>query len=208
MKVRSDFISNSSSSSFIVKAEPGVPEIFASGEKYGFGKFAEQNLRRDVFGCFDEACWGWRWNSRSEEPVRNRVRLIPDAEFARRYSSAGIEEFTLPESCGKYVDAICEMIERVLDIDAEKPPELWSGGERSAEMTDEWNRARHGRMYEETDRLDEVINKAYETVIEILRPVMGDWDFYYAELEDSNGDEQKGLDATGDVPWYRVFSNH
>lgn len=193
-----------------MKAAENTPNILV-GEKFDFKTFSDRWLMSDVFECFVTATYGWYSHGNlygSRFDLRNAIRIIPDNEFIEAYSGHGLAEFTLPECCIGFVDRICMAYDRVVDIKDEKPPDLWKDGKRDKAMLEKWLRNRADREYAEEDKLREILVSAKDEAVKLLKPLMGSWEFYYVELEDHNGDEQRGHDAVGEVPWYRIFSNH
>lgn len=210
MRVRADFVSNSSSSSFIVKKDGDVPKIFVDGASLlDFDSFAESVVQPAVFEPFYDVMYGYSW-SKKDEISREDVVLMPDAEFAKAFAERRLDDFALPESCAELAGELCDHIMALHRIEDERVPPLYDKGKVSKELTEVWRADRGKRGDVERDKAEEAIKSMLGKITATLRPLMGGWEFYRVELGDEDGSEQTGynLVQSGAVRWYWTFCNH
>jgi hypothetical protein len=217
MKLRTDFVSNSSSSSFIVKKDDNTPDIFREdADVFGFDGFVDRILFRAVFEPFQDAEYSWYtgesgWSCRENNfDIKNVVEVVPDEKFTEMFVGNRYERFVLPECCSEYVAEICDRITAARRIGGEHAPSLYENGKQSKDLMLKWQKDRDRRHDAERDRLQEIYSTLHGRIADLLKRVMGGWEFYQVELGDEDGAEQSGYSFvhSGNVKWYWTFCNH
>lgn len=217
MKLRTDFVSNSSSSSFIVKKDDNTPDIFKEdADVFGFDGFVERILFRAIFEPFQDAEYSWytgesRWISRENNfNIKNVVEVVLDEKFTEMFIGNGYRRFVLPECCSEYITEICDRITAARRIGGECTPSLYENGKQSKDLMLKWQKDRDRRYNAERDRLHEIYSILHGRIANLLKRVMSDWEFYQVELGDDDGAEQSGYAwiHSGNVKWYWTFCNH
>lgn len=216
MKTRTDFVSNSSSSSFIVKDDPGINEIYKE-DAVSWEEFCNQWLHDYLFESFESACDSYYcgqsvWWSSSESKrydVKQHVVYVDDEEYVKMFKTNRRPSLCLPESFRKLGNEICDAIMTARSISMLGDLTFWTAGEKDNDLLHEYSRNKWDAREKIIDgtvksKLAEV--KAW--LISKIEDECKSWKFWYADLSDSDDSEQKGRENLSDVSWYVVFSNH
>lgn len=209
MRIRLDFVSNSSSSSFVVLADENTPAIFKDSsltlDDFGNRFFARDvmgSLRADiVFFCAD-----------SLDNVFSKITYVSPRQFASEYVK---KQFASEyKSEGKYlvlkadrplVGRLRTLAERYVAL--ERPVvKVYRRGENDANLQDAVVEAIHGAQSAYMDAMQAIFDKMTGHMWDAVKNKMSGWKFWHVELDDWR--EEEGRYGLRDVKWGRVFSNH
>lgn len=210
MKARLDFVSNSSSSSFIVLAGENTPDIFKD-KLLSFDEFYNRFFRRDVV---QELEYGLTFQCiRNVIDVFDKITFMTAEEFAEEYIKLddGVWSFSkifpVLKSDRKLVDEL-----RVLSDKHDRLEnlcvEIYRRGEIDRELQRKANSAVCSVQQEYLDKMTGIFDKMTYHFWNAVKDKMSDWKFWYRELDDIL--EPAGYNALCEdgVRWGRVFNNH
>lgn len=211
MKTRSDFVSNSSSSSFVVLADKNTPAIFKD-ELLSFSEFQKRFFWRDVVE--DMRCnLTWPRRNAFGGDVFGKIRFMSPGEFAAEYVRLGdgVLSFsgTYPvlRSDRKLVGRLRALADEYSALD-EMPVTVYRRGKPDGELRLLAEQPVRRLTDECEDRINDVLDEITGHFLDVVKDRMSGWKFWYAELDDS--EEEAGYAALREdgVKWGRVFSNH
>lgn len=209
LKKRSDFVSNSSSSSFIVVDEGNVHESFKD-EHLSWRDYADKFLEREVCDPIYDMSYSWSPYGGNDTDPRRRIRIISEKCLLEAYGrNDGIWPAVL-ERDAALVEEIAGAIEKVREINGEKEPDLFKDGKKSDEFANAWRRVHWDKRQAAEGELRKLCETVKRHVFEALEPAYGKWMFWYAEFgNDGNGiDESEAYGKMDETKWHRVFGNH
>ena len=210
MKTRLDFVSNSSSSSFVVLASENTPDIFKNNF-LSFDEFYKRFFRRDTVENLEYDLTFQ--HIRSGIDIFDKITFMTTEEFAEKYIRLddGVLSFskTYPvlESDRKLVDEL-----RVLSDKNDQLKSLCVKIYRCGEINLELHRKANDTVYnikkEYQDKMTDILDKMTHHFRNAVKDKMSDWKFWYSELDDEQ--ESAGYNALNEngVRWGRVFNNH
>lgn len=211
MKTRSDFVSNSSSSSFVVLADENTPEIFKQ-TLLPFSQFRDQFFKRDIVDCLDYDLYFLNRAANVGE-ILNKIRFMTPNEFASEYAmlDSGCREFS---KFYPVLESDRELVDRLGDLAVENDKldrirvEIYRHGKIDWDMQ---AKAQISATYKLTDKcrneIEKILDKITGHFLSAIEDRMSDWKFWYAELDDCC--ESDGRAAMNKyVRWGRIFSNH
>ena len=210
MKARFDFVSNSSSSSFVVLAGENTPDIFKD-ELLSFDEFYNRFFRRDVVEYFE---YGLTFKYiRSASDIFDKITFMTAEEFAEKYTrlDEGVLSFSkmypVLESDRKLVDELRALSDKYDQFDSPHI-EIYRRGKIDQELLRKARNVIYDIQQEYRDKMDGVFDKMTYHFLNAIKDRMSGWKFWYSELDD--GQEPAGYDAMNEdsVRWGRVFSNH
>ena len=206
MKIRLDFVSNSSSSSFVVIDEDGTDEIF---------KQDHMTLDEMIARHFD-ICSGGRCvelveydhtRRRSDVPEIPEFEVIDDSEFGARYERMDVPTFSVLKSYAFLVPTLTKLILKHMRLSDLPEPKFLTDGERDGKMSLQWSNARWVALGEIIDEFNRKAKPMHERMVELVRERMGGLMFWEAELGDECGQEQEGYAKSAAMRW-RITRNH
>lgn len=210
MKARFDFVSNSSSSSFVVLAGENTPDIFKN-ELLSFDEFYNRFFRRDVVEYLEYGLTLEYMHSASA--VFDKITFMTAEEFAEEYTrlDEGVLSFSkaypVLESDRKLVAELRALSDKYDQFDSPRV-EIYRRGKIDQELTRKARNVIYDIQQEYRDEMDGVFDKMTCHFLNAVKDRMSDWKFWYSELDD--GQEPAGYSAMNEdsVRWGRVFSNH
>lgn len=210
MKARFDFVSNSSSSSFVVLAGENTPDIFKNNF-LSFDEFYNRFFRRDVV---EELEYGLMFQYlRSSVDIFDKITFMTAEEFAEKYIRLddGVLSFskTYPvlESDRKLVDELRVLSDKHDQLESLRV-KIYRRGEIDQELQRKANNVVRNVQQEYQDKMTSIFDKMTYHFWDAVKDKMSDWKFWYSELDDEQ--ESAGYSALNEdgVRWGRVFSNH
>lgn len=210
MKARLDFVSNSSSSSFVVLAGENTPDIFKD-KLLSFDEFYNRFFRRDVVEYLE---YGLTFECiRNASDVFDKITFMTAEEFAEEYTrlDEGVLSFSkmypVLESDRKLVDELRTLSDKYDQFDSPRI-EIYRRGKIDQELLRKARNVVYDIQQEYRDKMDGVFDKMTYHFLNAVKDRMSDWKFWYSELDD--GQEPAGYGAMNKdgVRWGRVFSNH
>lgn len=211
MKIRLDFVSNSSSSSFVVLAGENTPDIFKN-KLLSFDEFYNRFFRRDVI---EELEYGLTFQRiRNVMDVFGRITFMTAEEFAEEY-------IRLDDGVWSFSKTICPVLKsdrKLVDelrVFSDKHDqlenlcvEIYRRGEIDRELQRKANSAVRSVQQEYQDKMTGIFDKMTYHFWNAVKDKMSDWKFWYSELDDIR--EPAGYNALNEdgVRWGRVFNNH
>lgn len=210
MKIRSDFVSNSSSSSFVVLAGENTPDIFKS-HFLSFDEFYNRFFRRDVV---EELEYGLTFQYiRRNVDIFDKITFMTAEEFAEKYIRLdnGVLFFSkmypVLESDRKLVDELQVLSDKHDQLE-NLHVKIYRRGEIDREQQSKANDAVYNAQLKYQDKMEGIFDEMTCHFRDAVKNKMSDWKFWYSELDDEL--ESAGYDALNKdgVRWGRVFNNH
>lgn len=210
MKVRFDFVSNSSSSSFVVLASENTPGIFKN-ELLSFDEFYNRFFRRDVVEYLKYGLTFKYGHSASD--IFDKITFMTAEEFVEEYTrlDEGVLSFSkrypVLESDRKLVSELRALSDKYDQFDNPRI-EIYRYGKIDQELLRKARNVVYDIQQEYRDKMDDIFDKITYHFLNAIKDKMLDWKFWYSELDDDQ--EPAGYRAMNEdsVRWGRVFSNH
>ena len=206
MKTRSDFVSNSSSSSFVVIDEDGTDEIFKQ-DHMTFDEMIEKHF--DI--CSGDHCVELveydHIRRRSDVPEIPEFEVIDDSEFGARYEMMDVPAFSVLKSHAFLVPTLTKLILKYMRLNNLPEPRFLTDGKRDGEMSLRWSNAQWDALGEIIDEFNRKAKPMRERMVDLVRERMGGFMFWEAELGDECGEEQEGYEKSAALRW-RITRNH
>ena len=210
MKARFDFVSNSSSSSFVVLAGENTPDIFKN-EFLSFDEFYNRFFRRDVVEYLE---YGLTFKYvRSASDIFDKITFMTAEEFAEKYTrlDEGVLSFSkmypVLESDRKLVDELRTLSDKYDQFDSPRI-EIYRRGKIDQELLRKARNVIYNIQQGYRDKMDGVFDKMTYHFLNAIKDRMSDWKFWYSELDDEREPAGYGAMNEDGVRWGRVFSNH
>ena len=210
MKTRLDFVSNSSSSSFVVLADENTPDIFKNNF-LSFDEFYNQFFRRDVI---EELEYSLMFQYiRSGTDIFDKITFMTAKEFAEKYIKLdnGVLYFSklypVLESDRKLIDELRVLFDKYDQLER-LHVKIYRCGEINLELHRKANDTVYNIKKEYQDKMTDILDKMTHHFRNAIKNKMSDWNFWYNELDDDQ--ESVGYKALHEdgVRWGRVFNNH
>ena len=208
MKIRHDFVSNSSSSSFIIDHKSNVCRAFLD-DKEMKSLSLEDYIKQFAWREIEPDSYDYYYAKRSQEP--EKMEFVSPQAFAKLFTAS--MHCVLPTTAKAEYEA--------MEAIAKKRDEYYQELKKNSNPSFLENQHISDMLKEEDHLKDMILDK----VIKALTPKYGKMKFDYAEIEDSYVDSDDELDdfnSTEDmylqrhrilaqhlpVEFWRVFSNH
>ena len=210
MKARFDFVSNSSSSSFVVLADENTPDIFKN-KLLSFDEFYNRFFRRDVIEYLEYGLTLKYVYSASD--IFGKITFMTVEEFAEEYTrlDEGVLSFSkmypVLESDRKLVAELRALSDKYNQFDSPRI-EIYRHGEIDRELLHKARNVVYDIQQKYRDKIDGVFDKMTYHFLNAIKDRMSGWKFWYNELDDEQEPAGYGAINEDSVRWGRVFSNH